>query len=277
MTQPQHPIREINPTVPPVPLSQEARDGIGALVRRQRKASGLLMRLITFAGGQVEDGMKLLPASFRTQIDGAARNALTQSYEMASRTRIDNPLFPALTARLASDRSHKVLAAISGALGGLGGLPTALAELPVATTVIFRAVQGVALAHGEDPGEETTRIECLRVFGSGGPTEADDGVDTSFLGARLSLSGVAVNKIISKIAPRFATVLSQKLASQAIPLLGAAAGAGTNYAFIDYYVEMAHVHFGLRKLAREHGEAQVLEEFHRVLAESTLPARKGWR
>jgi len=274
MTQTQPPLKEINPTVPPVPLSDAAREEIAALVRRQRKASGVLMRLITYAGGHVEDGMKLLPAGFRVQIEGAARNALVQSYEAASRSRIDGR-FAGLSRHVATDRSHKVLAAMSGALGGLGGLPTAMAELPVATTVIFRAVQGVAMAHGEDPTDAATRLECLRVFGSGGPGEADDGVDTSFLGARMSLSGAALNKLIGKVAPRFAAVLSQKLASQAIPLLGAAAGAGTNYAFIDYYVEMAHVHFGLRKLARVHGDTQVLDEFHKVLAEASVPVWRG--
>ena len=80
-----------------------------------------------------------------------------------------------------------------------------------------------------------------------------------------------MNGLISRVAPRFATVLSQKLASQAVPILGAAAGAGTNYAFIDYYVAMAHVHFGLRKLARDHGDAAVTDYFHKVLAKGKLP------
>jgi len=131
------------------------------------------------------------------------------------------------------------MGAISGAIGGLGGLPTALMELPVATTVIFRAVQGVAAEYGEDPMSQETRLECLAVFGAGGPGAGDDGVDTSFFGARLGLTGAAVHGLLGKVAPRFATVLSQKLASQAVPILGAAAGAGTNYAFTDYYLRHA--------------------------------------
>jgi uncharacterized protein (DUF697 family) len=46
-----------------------------------------------------------------------------------------------------------------------------------------------------------------------------------------------------------ATVLGQKLAAQAVPIFGAVAGAATNYAYTSYYTDMAHVHFGLRKLA----------------------------
>ncbi len=57
--------------------------------------------------------------------------------------------------------------------------------------------------------------------------------------------------MIARVAPRLATVLGQKLAAQTVPVLGAAAGAATNYAYTSYYTEMAHVHFGMRKLAIE--------------------------
>jgi hypothetical protein len=263
---------ELNPDNPPAPLTDEARAAIAALALRQRRAAGLLMKGILFVGGQVEDGMKLLPKPVRGQIESAARSALQHSYDIAAKSR-GHGRFGTLTARIAGDRAHKVIAAISGALGGLGGLGTALAELPVATTVIFRAVQGVAAQYGEDPLSQDTRLECLRVFGSGGPQEADEGIDTSFIGARLSLSGAAVQKLIARVAPHFAAVMSQKLASQTVPVLGAAAGAGTNYAFMAYYVEMAHVHFGLRRLTRTHGDSAVLDLFHKIAAEGRIPVK----
>ncbi len=245
-------------------LSTETCHQIAALVDRQQRANGLLMRAINVVGGQVEDGLRMLPAGARSQVDAAARRALEASYQAASRSR---------SVAGGSDNLHKTLGAITGALGGLGGLPTALAELPVATAVIFRAVQGVAAQYGEDPLSEETRAHCLAVFGSGGPGADDDGVDTSFFGARIGLTGAAVHGVIGKVAPRFATVLTQKLGAQAIPILGAAAGAGTNYAFTDFYVEMAHVHFGLRKLVRDHDEDAVLDEFHRALAAVEVPVK----
>ena len=254
------PLKDVNPTDPPAPLDAAAEAQVTALARRQARAGGLLMKIINTAGGQVEDGLRMLPGGIRGQIEDAVRRALARSYEAAAYTRRG-----ALAERATTDGAHKVLASISGALGGLGGLPTALAELPVATTVIFRAVQNVAQQYGEDPLSAETRLECLRVFG-GTPDDGDEGVDTAFLGARLSLTGPALQKVIARIAPRVTAVLSQKLASQAVPILGAAAGAGTNYAFIAYYTELAHVHFGLRALAREHGEEQVLDRFHSELA-----------
>ncbi len=259
-------MKEINPANPPAPLTDAARAEIAALAMRQRKANGLLMTAVNFVGGQVEDGLKMLPPGAKTRIDEVVRLALRQSYDLASKSRSGRGQ------DFGSDRIHKMMGALSGAVGGFGGLPTAIAELPFATTVIFRAVHHVAVAYGEDPVAPQPRLDWLAVFGAGGPGGADDGVDTAFIGARLSISGAAVNALISRVAPKFAAILSQKLATQAVPVLGAAAGAGTNYAFIDYYVSMAHVHFGLRKLARTYGETAVTDAFHAALAAGKLPS-----
>lgn len=243
-------------------LPNSARAEIHGLAERQALSHGLLMQAITAVGGRVETGLAALPGPARRRIEDAAKQALATSYHMAARTRDAGTL----RRLLPSDQAHKWAATVTGALGGMGGLPTALIELPVTTTMIFRAVQAVAEAHGEDPHSAETRLECLRVFGAGGPGEADDGVDTAFLGARMTLTGPALHGLLSRVAPRFATVLGQKLASQTVPFLGAAAGAGTNYAFMDTYTELAHVHFGLRRLCRNHPPAAVLDEFHRHLA-----------
>lgn len=245
----------VNPDEPSIPLTDEARLQIANLAARQHNATGVLMQVVTFLGGQVEDGLKLLPTSTRARLDAAATRGLRASYDAAGRSQGGIGRF------IGTDRAHKALASFTGALGGLGGLPTALAELPLATTVIFRAVQRIATEHGEDPMAVETRAQCLQIFGKGGPGSEDDGIDTSFIGARLGLSGAAINKLISNVAPKFATVLGQKLAAQTVPVLGAAAGAGTNYTFVSYYTDIAHVHFGLRNLARTYGADQVADAF----------------
>ena len=56
-----------------------------------------------------------------------------------------------------------------GAAGGFGGLPTALAELPVTTAVLLRAIQGAAAAEGFDPASESVRFDCVEVFSAAGP------------------------------------------------------------------------------------------------------------
>ncbi len=97
--------------------------------------------------------------------------------------------------------------------------------------------------------KKNVRFDCVQVFAAAGPLEHDDGADIGFLSARITLSGAAMQGVIARVAPRLATVLGQKLAAQAVPVLGAVAGAATNYAYTSYYTDMAHVHFGLRKLA----------------------------
>jgi uncharacterized protein (DUF697 family) len=83
----------------------------------------------------------------------------------------------------------------------------------------------------------------------------------------VTLNGAAVHGILKSVAPKLATVLGQKLAAQTVPILGAAAGAATNYAYTSYYQEMAHVHFGLRRLAIESGMSETLlvEELRRAV------------
>lgn len=245
----------VSPAALPVPAGDPQAD-LDRLVRRYLDAQGVLMQIVSFAGGQVEGAVARLPQRAQMQIDRAVRTALHRAYDAAHATHRARPV---------GDRLHRTAAAALGVAGGLGGLPTALAELPVTTTAILRSIQEIARAHGEDLSDEAVRLECLRVLGSGGPLAEDDGTDFAFLGARLTLTGPALNRLIAQIAPRFAAVLGQKLAAQAVPVLGAAAGAATNLAFARYYQDMAHVHFGLRRLTRE-GVAGARETFRAEVA-----------
>lgn len=236
----------------PVPFKVPA-DQIAALATRHRKAGGLVMTIVNAAGTRIESRLEMLPDSVKDRIEAVAASALDRSYRLAGRTVATGPKL--------GERGHLALATLTGAVGGFGGLASALAELPVTVTVIFRSLQRIAAEYGYDPQDEGVRMECLQVFGSGSPLERDDGVNTSFLGARVTITGATLNGVISAVAPRFATVLGEKLAAQAVPLLGSVAGAGINYAFVSYYQEMAHVRFGLKRLAEVHGDEAVLAAF----------------
>jgi uncharacterized protein (DUF697 family) len=90
----------------------------------------------------------------------------------------------------------------------------------------------------------------------------------------VTVTGAALQSLIARVAPRLATVLGQKLAAQTVPILGAAAGAATNYTYTSYYQQMAHIHFGLRRLAIEAdvGHAQLTDRFKTKIAKP--PVRK---
>lgn len=245
--------------IPHEELSPEISEELDRLALRFRQADGVGMQVLSLVGGQAEDLLGRLPLSVRQGLDRATRRALEVAFDAARLSRgrwRDRP-----------DWLNSATTTAMGAVGGAGGLPTAFAELPVTTTVLLRAIQGIAADLEFDVEDPVVRAQCLQIFAAAGPLARDDGTDMAFLSTRVALTGTAINGIIARIAPRMATVLGQKLAAQAVPLIGAAAGAATNYAFTSYYQEMARVYFGLRALARDSGvEVETLLREFRVRA-----------
>ncbi|MEO0938653.1 MAG: EcsC family protein [Pseudomonadota bacterium] len=214
---------------------------IARLAARYRGAGGLGIDVLNAIGAQADGLLDRLPAPVRTQLDAATVAALTEAARLASSTR-----------RAVPDQKpwvNRAVSAAMGAAGGFGGLPSALAELPVTTTLLLRVIEAEAAALGFDTAAENVRIDCIQVFAAAGPLEHDDSADLAFLSTRMALSGAAMQALIARVAPRLSVVLGQKLAAQTVPVLGAVAGAAVNYAYTRYYAEMSHVHFSLRRLA----------------------------
>lgn len=223
------------------PGSVDVEARLDALARRYKRAGGFGVEVLNLVGGQAEGLLDRLPGAARNGLEQATRKALEQAMKVAHESRAVVP-----------DQNgwlNSVVGAAMGAVGGMGGLPTALAELPVTTTLLLRVIQGVSKEYGFDPAAENVQFDCVQVFAAAGPLEVDDGADLGFISARVTLTGATVQALIARVSPRLATVLGQKLAAQTVPVLGAIAGAATNYAYTSYYQEMAHVHFGLRRLA----------------------------
>ena len=236
---------------------------IETLARDLRRANGPLMSLVNRLGGGVEKQMQLLPAPLRAELERLTAQALMAAHGAAG---------------LGGEREGRgtMLAAVaSGAAGGAGGVVTSLAELPVTIIVILRAIRAEAVKAGFDPAEPGVRAACLEVFAAGSPLAGDDGVNTSFLSARLTLTGPALQKLIATVAPRLAAALGQKLAAQAVPLLGAASGAALNAAFLRYYREVARIRFALMRLSVQHGAEPVLVAFQRATEPPRLTRDQG--
>jgi hypothetical protein len=234
---------------------------VAALAARYRRANGPVMTMMSRFGGEVETQMRRLPDGVQRQIEAVVTVALERAYRVAGAARSA----PKLGRNVAP-----TLAAISGAIGGVGGLLTAIPELPVTVTLILHAIRREAEAEGFDPDDPLIQAECLRVFSAGSPLATDDGVNTAFLGARLALTGSTVQTVIRAIAPRLALVLGQKLSAQAVPVFGAVSGAAMNAAFLNYYRELAAIRFGLLRLAQVHGAEATLGAFQSAVQPATL-------
>jgi hypothetical protein len=238
-------MNQISAYTPTSDLSAE----VEALARRYKRANGPVIRLVNRLGGTLEGQLAALPGSVRSQIERLTAQALGASYGIAARA-------PDL-----GQRGPMVAAIATGAAGGAGGLATSLAELPVTVTLFLNTIRSVAREAGLDPDEASVRAECLQVFAAGSPLADDDGANTSYVASRLALSGSAVQNLIAAIAPKLAAVLGQKLAAQAVPVLGAVSGAALNAAFLAYYREVARVRFALLKLGQIHGPDAVEAAF----------------
>ncbi|MBE2274976.1 MAG: EcsC family protein [Rhodobacteraceae bacterium] len=236
----------------PAPLSADPAPEIAALAERWKRANGPVIALLNRLGGSIESQLSVIPATVRLRIEAVTAQALEAAYGLARQG-----------SRLPDTGGRGTLAAAlaTGAAGGSGGIATSVAELPFTITVLLHAIRREAARAGFDPDDPWIRAEALRTFGSGSPASADDGIDTSFLSARLTLTGPALQKLIATVAPRLAATLGQKVAAQAVPVLGAVSGAALNAAFLRYYREAAAIRFALLRLAEQHGAGPVLAGF----------------
>jgi len=71
-------------------------------------------------------------------------------------------------------------------------------------------------------------------------------------------------RFITQVASRFGVVVTQKVAAQALPVVGALGGAAVNYAFIEHFQEVARAHFTVRRLERVYGKNLVHMEYERL-------------
>jgi hypothetical protein len=242
------------------------------------EAPTLTAKMANLVGSPLEFAVRKLPASVSSRIHSVTEAALYKAAQTALWS-MDRKQ----PGKTASPRLHKLAAAASGALGGLGGLPALAVELPLSTTIIMRAVADIARSEGFDLNDFATRQACLEVFALGGNTGRDDASETGYYLARgftaevmrhlsAELAGTAVGgghgvilglapkeagkwlaKIVEKIATRFGVVVTEKFAAQAVPIIGAVAGATLNTMFTSYYQDMARGHFIVRRLERKYG------------------------
>ncbi|MDP5335570.1 MAG: EcsC family protein, partial [Paracoccaceae bacterium] len=203
-----------------IPVDVDAT--LDRLAARHARAGGLGIQVLNLIGSQTETLLERLPTPVRDRLGEGTEAALHWAMKAAQSSR-----------GVVGDQPGWMNTAVTtamGAAGGFGGLPSALAELPITTTILLRAIQGVAVEYDFDPAAENVQFDCLEVFSAAGPLSRDDGADLAFISTRLTVTGPVLHGLIARIAPRLATVLGQKLAAQTVPVLGAVAGAATNYA-----------------------------------------------
>lgn len=232
------------------------------------EASGALIKFLGWIGNKAENLINKMPHDWHEYVSGFADVALRVSYAAAEVTHSDpesSSFINDILKRAEGEGWHKVASAVTGAVGGLGGIVTVATDLAVTTTLAMRTIQQVAASYGEDISDEEVRLSCLSVFGLGGPLIEDDDVETGLYTTRMSLNGRTLASVLEKVLPRFIPVISEKIIAQSVPILGAVAGSVINPTFIGYYQKMAHVHFRLRRLEERHDQDEIRACFERIM------------
>jgi hypothetical protein len=256
-------------------LSKEDFDDL-RYAKRLLENPSLAARISNLLGTPIEKGFERLPAKWKDIVRSATEKSLTKALSFAVRT-MDDRAKPA-----SSDRTHKILVFATGAGGGSFGLPALAVELPVTTTIMLRSIADIARSEGERIRLLETKIACLEVFALGGASKSDDGTETGYFVVRAALARTisdatkyiaekgltskgapALVRFIAALAARFGTIVSEKVAAQSIPLIGAAGGALINTVFIDHFQNMARGHFIIRRLERLYGKNLVRQQYDR--------------
>lgn len=217
-------------------------EALDALALHYRAAVGPGIVLLGRLGQQADGLIDQLPKGLQAGLFSATESALGVAIRAAD---LSQRVLPGQDARLT-----RLVAMAMGAAGGVGGVGTALTELPLTTTLFLRSIQSAARQQGFDPKADSVRFDSVRIFASNGPLAAGES-DLAFLATRMALTGPTLQALATKVAPRLAVVFGKKIAAQALPIMGAAAGASINGVYANYYHNMALVHFGLRRLAIE--------------------------
>jgi len=226
---------------------------------------GLAIKIVNVIGIPIEKGIEILPENWVKIVQSSTQKALEAALNSAILTIKNEPK------AAAANSLHKIMAAGSGAAGGFMGLPALPIELPISTTIMMRSIADIARSEGHSLSEPRVKIACMEVFALGGPGKDDDGAETSYFAIRSGLaktvrdaaqfiaqkgitgkSSPVILKLISQVSSRFGIQVSEKIAAQAIPLIGAAGGAIVNTLFIDHFQNMARGHFIVLRLEEKY-------------------------
>ena len=238
---------------------------------------GMGAKITNIIGIPIERGLGYLPKKLSDSIQRITKEALRRALDFAVKTMDDRPK------AASSDVMHKMVAVGSGAAGGAFGLAALGVELPVSTTIMLRSIADIARSEGENIRSIETKLACLEVFALGGRSQSDDASETGYFAVRAALArevseaakfivrkglvekgAPPIVRFISAVASRFGVNVSEKVAAQSIPLIGAGGGALINVIFINHFQDTARGHFIVRRLERSYGREAVRKEYERL-------------
>ena len=238
-------------------IDPAARAELSRAMQRLESGGGLVVRLADLLGGAMGRGVRLGTRSLG--IVPGAQEAVQRVTEVALKRAFDIAVLR-LGREGQLEQSMRVsgpLVMVSGAVGGFIGMGGYVPDAAVTSLTIMREIARIAVEEGEDLADPEARAACLQVFALNAGQRSGAEPESSYFSARFLMQGRPMAMLLTDVARRFGLTLSQKFALQAVPVVGAVAGASLNAAFLAHYRELARAHFTIRRLERKFGEAEI--------------------
>jgi len=237
-------------------------------------------KVADIVGTPIEKAIALLPNKAQDAIGNATQKAILAALKVATKTMDHHDPKSGNVAPESSDWRHLGTVAATGAAGGFFGAWGLAFEVPITTTVMMRSIADIARSENSDLSEVDIQLECVKVLAIGGRSSSDDASDVGYFVAREALArataeaaahiakhGIdkegapALVRLIVAIAERYSINITEKAAAQAVPVIGAAAGAIINTVFMDHFQDMARGHFTVLRLEKELGVDLVRKKY----------------
>ncbi|MCC4214775.1 EcsC family protein [Leeuwenhoekiella parthenopeia] len=250
-----------------------------------------LMRVLNTIGTPIDQGLELLPQKYQSKVSTTIQKALQLAVKANLKTlKTDKKSLPS------SNLTYQLVTGFSGATGGFFGVAGFTTDLLISTKFMMRSIMDIARSQGEDVHDIETQLACLQVFALGGTSTEDDALETSYYATRTALhtamnqasayvadngtkkiietlasqTAGPISKLITQVAARFSVQVSEKFAAQAIPVIGAAAGASINVLFIKHFQKIATAHFTLRRLERKYSRELIQKKYNEIEIEGII-------
>ncbi len=228
--------------------------------------------------------LRRLPAGAQAHVAKAVNKALEQCLRVALTGFGSRPM------AAPHNRTHKLMTAATGAVGGFFGIAGLVTELPLTTTLMLHSIAEIARSEGEDLSRPEGALACLEVLAFGPDRRNADAVESAYYATRAALAQAtreataylaekgmmkkgapALLQFLSKIAARFGIEVTEKAAAQLVPIAGAVGGMSLNVLFTSHFQRLAEGHFAVRRLERTYGAEAVRQEYMRL--RSSAPRR----
>lgn len=253
--------------------------------KKQLTSVPFVMKALNTLGTPIEKGITLVPEKYQSKITQTIKKALELSVKANLKT-----LKTSKISSSASNSMYKVVTTGTGFAGGFFGIAGFTADVLISTKFLMRSIMDIARSQGEDITDPEVQIQCLQVFALGGVSPEDDALDSSYYGTRIALDQAlsqlattmakqgtkkflqaiaastpgAVGGFMNKIISRYSVQVLDKFAAQAIPIVGAATGAGLNLIFLTHFQKIALAHFTIRRLERQYGNEAIMEAYNTI-------------